>query len=253
LTITVACGIYFAKADKTVAKTDKRPSNPAPEPPPESGNEKVPPAAKPPAADAPPVKKGRAYVCTCGFSHTDPSKFGGHVGHGKLTDPGKHESKGLIDLDTGEVIRPPVVQRDLQQRQEVIRESREKAKARNKSVGSSGPQYTANPAVAQQIQLIPRVITMDFSPIIRAAYECAVNLWGWDHQMSLGDFIDTWLYNTYVEHGVTLTPYIVNESSEQREARLEAIRKEKTVPSLPVDVGVFTGDGEEPEGEEEEE
>lgn len=168
--------------------------------------------AMPPATEAKIV-----YVCTCGYQETNSGKFGGHIVNMHRKEPGKHTSKGLINVATGEVIRPPAAQRTQQQKTAAEKESRMKRKAAKEATKLSVTQFTSNLASAQQIQFVPRIVTVDFSPIMRAAYDCARNLWGWD--MDFGDFLDTWLYNSFKEHKVTLNTYTVDETEEERLAR----------------------------------
>jgi hypothetical protein len=169
----------------------------------------------------------KAYVCTCGYKEADWKKFSGHLLAVSRKEPGSHHSKGFIDLISGEVIRPPAAQRTLQQKTAVEKESREKRRAAQGREPSrpSVTQYTSNLNAAQQIQFIPRVITMDFSPVLRAAYDCARREWGWD--MEFPDWLDTWVYKSYKMVGVTLNDYSIEETPEEREERLAVIQSKR--------------------------
>lgn len=158
-----------------------------------------------------------AYVCSCGFKSQKPLIYGGHIAAWNRKEPGKHLPRGKINLKTGEVLLPPVKDRTLEQKKAVDDVSRQKRRAAREAARYSASQFTTVLAQAQQIQFVPRIVTVDFSPIMRSAFECSRALWGWD--LEFGDFLDTWFYNSFKEHGVTLTSYIVDEDEEERVAR----------------------------------
>lgn len=83
-------------------------------------------------------------------------------------------------------------------------------------------------ANAQELRFVPRVYTTDYSPIIRAAQDAAVEFWGWPRDMTLGDFLDTALHFLFMEHGITLAGYtITDEAQEVLEAERKAREAQK--------------------------
>lgn len=91
-------------------------------------------------------------------------------------------------------------------------------------------------ANAQQLRFVPRIYTTDYSPIIRAAQDAAVEFWGWPSDMTLGDFLDTALHFLFKEHGITLAGYTISDEArkaldaelKEREARGEHTRMQST-------------------------
>ncbi len=74
-------------------------------------------------------------------------------------------------------------------------------------------------AGASVIKLIPRVFTCDYTPIMRAAREAAINEWDWDPNMKFEDFLDTVLHTFYLDRGLILAGYtkVTDESTEGKE------------------------------------
>jgi len=172
------------------------------------------------------------YGCTCGFRTTDNKEISSHVfGMSRQDGKGTHRSLGRINLQTGEVIMPPYRSRTAEQKQQ--------SKYAKKSGITQGgvpvpPQRTTETlANAQELRFVPRVYTTDYSPIIRAAQDAAVEFWKWPNDMSLGDFLDTALHLLFREHGITLAGYTI--SDEAREA-LEEEMKAREVEKEPEEV-----------------
>ena len=161
------------------------------------------------------------YGCTCGFTTIDNKEITSHVWKMSGQDgKGTHKSLGRINLQTGEVILPPYRQRTAEQK-------RLSVYAKKGAGANAPPQKTTEVlAGAQEVRFVPRVYTTDYSPIMRAAQEAAVEFWGWPKDMTLGDFLDTALHFLFMEHGITLAGYII--SDEARKA-LEAERKAQSI------------------------
>ena len=169
------------------------------------------------------------YGCTCGFRTTDNREITSHVfGMSRQDGKGTHRSLGRINLQTGEIIMPPYRHRTVEQK----RQSKYAKKDGTTQGGAVAPPVKPTDilANAQEIRFVPRVYTTDYSPIIRAAQDAAVELWGWPKEMTLGDFLDTALHFLFIEHGITLAGY--NISDEAREA-LEAEHKTQEIKKEP--------------------
>jgi hypothetical protein len=144
------------------------------------------------------------YGCICGFKTTSKIDFNKHVMlEARKDGKGTHKSLGRINMQTGEVITPPWSERSMEERQ------RTKYSGRG---GDGKVQQTNALAEAQEIRVVPRVYTMDYSPIMRAAQDAATKFWGWRPDMPLGNFLDTVLFLFFQEKGITLCGYIVDES-----------------------------------------
>lgn len=87
------------------------------------------------------------------------------------------------------------------------------------------PQLAQAMGQATQIKFVPRIYTIDYSPILRAAQDASVEFWEWPKDMTLGDFLDTALHLLFMEHGITLAGSTI--SDEAREA-LEAQKAQET-------------------------
>jgi len=147
------------------------------------------------------------YGCICGFKTADKKKFNSHVLlEARKDGKGTHKSLGRIDLETGEVVTPPWAERSREERQ------RTKYSGKGKNGGDGRVQQTSILAEAQEIRVVPRMYTMDYSPIMRAAQDAATKFWGWRPDMPLGNFLDTVLFLFFQEKGITLCGYIVDES-----------------------------------------
>lgn len=170
-----------------------------------------------------------AYLCSCGFSHPDRKDFSRHVMLAARQDgKGTHKSLGVADLATGQIIVPPWTERTAEQKlsfkglKRSATESGSNGKDEGKPAGATpsrgmSPIKADSPALAQEIRVVPRVFTMDYSPIMRAAQDAAITYWGWRADMPLGNFIDTCLHMFFEEKGITLCGYLVHESYMQKE------------------------------------
>ena len=72
---------------------------------------------------------------------------------------------------------------------------------------------------ALQLRVVPKIFTMDYSPIMRAAQDAATRVWGWRQNMPIGNFLDTVLFLFFEEKGITLCGYIVADSLLKKEAQ----------------------------------
>lgn len=163
------------------------------------------------------LKQG--YVCSCGYVTDNARKFGGHVTTNNRLHPGEHISLGLQDLKTKEVLMPPVADRTPEQVTLATKLSRKKGKGGDKT--ASAPLFTSDVNAAEFIRFVPRVIQMDFSPILRAGYAVARDVWGW--KMPFQDWLETWIYKSYEAFGIELAPYRIVESPEEESERLAAV------------------------------
>lgn len=183
------------------------------------------------------------YGCICGFTTQDKIDFTKHLMlEGKRDGKGTHKSLGRINITTGEVTLLPWEDRSPEDREKTkyggldaagdngegkSDKGDEKSGKSGKSNGK-GPKVTKPEASilqtttldnAQEIRVVPRIYTMDYSPMMRAGQDAATRLWGWRPNMPLGNFIDTVLYLFFEEKGVTLCGYIVNDSLLEKEAQ----------------------------------
>jgi len=163
------------------------------------------------------------YACSCGFVSQDKDEFTSHVMLSARRDgKGTHKSLGRINLETGEVLVPPWAGRDLETQKKSKAIKKTVQPPSNKGNGQGKTSTSGQLADAQTIRVIPRVYTMDYSPIMRAAQEAAIRYWGWRQDMPLGNFIDTCLYLFFEEKGITLCGYIVSEELLQKEGNNNA-------------------------------
>lgn len=193
------------------------------------------------------------YGCTCGFNTQDKIDFTSHLMlSGRRDGKGTHKSLGRINITTGEVTLLPWQDRSLEDREKTkyggldgagdnaeeksgrSDEKSDKSDGKSEKSGKSGKSdgkgpkvtkpdptilQTTNVADAQEIRVVPRIYTMDYSPMMRAGQDAATRLWGWRANMPLGNFIDTVLYLFFEEKGVTLCGYIVNDSLVEKEVQ----------------------------------
>lgn len=163
------------------------------------------------------------YLCSCGQKEIDVNKFKKHM---LITakDRSNHESMGRINFDTGEIIMPPAKHRTKEQ----WRIAKYGNKPETVPVGKGGRTPTQiKPAEilaqATSLRLIPRIYTIDYSPIMRSAHQAVHELWGWPTDMTLGEILDTILHTFFKDRGVTLGGYIIEETPEQKEHRLSIL------------------------------
>lgn len=170
------------------------------------------------------------WACSCGFETTELNKFKAHQ-LATWKEREAHQSLGRINLETREVLMPPAKDRTPEQWAEA--KKRKKSRSSNRiSTASKAPaaQRTESLTSAMQISFVPKVYTVDYSPIMRAAQDAAVRFWGWREDMPLGNFLDTVLYLFFKEKGITLAGYIIEETEEerlQREAEIAEFNKNK--------------------------
>ncbi len=158
-------------------------------------------------------------MCVCGYSTTNSGTFGGHLLWMGRKEPGKHKSKGLVDIVTGEVAIPPVADRTPDDVKEV------KKISGKESAATKTQSRTSTLRTAMQLQFVPRTYTMDYSPILRAGQEAAVKVWGWPIDIPLGDFLDTIVYYFFKDRNVTLAGFIVEETEEEKVAREQTLER----------------------------
>ncbi len=164
------------------------------------------------------------YLCACGFTTDDKTKFLAHVG-GMSSKEGsdKHHTKGKINLLNGDLIMPPSKDRTPDQIYEskyhkkrpsplttdsspdVLSQEVNSGKA-NKGNGASNKPVTGTNVLSQatQLRFIPRVFTCNLTPIMLLGYEVAIRKWNWRPDMPFENFLDTIIYNYMREHGIQL-------------------------------------------------
>lgn len=192
------------------------------------------------------------YGCICGFTTQDKKEFNSHlIFSGKRDGKGIHKSLGRVDMQTGAVITPPWAERSLEDREKTTyaglrgaadngdtetdktEDKTEKTgdkteKGDKTDKGGNGHKvekrepsiaHTSILGDAQQIRVVPRIFTMDYTLIMRAAQDAAAKFWGWRADMPIGNFLDTCLYLFFQEKGITLCGYIVDDSLLEKEAQ----------------------------------
>lgn len=166
------------------------------------------------------------YACICGFKTSDKKAFTNHVMFAAARDgKGTHKSLGRINMNTGDVVQPPWSGRSAEERKKTIRkqqsddESAGGAKSAKAKSDGGGTKSTDLLSQTQQIRVVPRVFTMDYTPIMRAAQDAATKFFNWRPDMPLENFIDTCLYLFFFEKGITLCGYIIDESLLMKEGK----------------------------------
>lgn len=182
------------------------------------------------------------YGCSCGFRTEDMIEFRTHVMLSSGQDgKGTHTSVGRVNMQTGEVVMPPWKKRTKEQQQRSTH-GKHKRKVVTGSTSVVAPPIKTTDILsgAQELRFVPRIYTTDYSPIMRAAQEAAVEFWGWPADMPFGDFLDTALHLLFREHGITLAGYSISE--EAREAlQVEKERREQEERKEKVEEGVEYG------------
>lgn len=176
------------------------------------------------------------YGCICGWKTTDKVAFTSHcMFESQKEGKGTHKSLGRIDMETGEVVMPPEEKRSAEEK----KKSKYKVKTAADSGGGGGGgaggggggdngggggggggggaktqtlQGTKELADAQQLRMVPKVFTAGYTPIMRIAQDAAVRYFGWRPDMPFENFIDTVLYYYFLEKGITLVGYVVDDS-----------------------------------------
>lgn len=161
---------------------------------------------------------GDGYKCQCGFIADTLKKFRSHfMRAGRKDGKGVHKSVGRVNLQTGEITMPPYLERTPEQIAQ-SKHGKKKEKGDKSDVGlMRGTDILAN---ASQIKFIPRIYTVDYTPIMRGAQEAAIRVWKWRDDMPLGNFLDTILYIFFKEHGIILAAYIVEEEKEEAHGQI---------------------------------
>jgi len=146
------------------------------------------------------------YGCQCGFQTPDISKFRSHLLWSGRAEPGIHKSLGKIDSTTGQLIAPPYAERPHDPTARVIF-----GKKGQDGTSETTTQQTKEPAKAQAVRFVPRILVCDYTPIMRAAQEAASEFYGWDRNMPLEDFIDTILHAFFKDRGIILAGYYIEK------------------------------------------
>jgi len=163
------------------------------------------------------------YACTCGKVFDDLREFRGHMLTAGRTEKGAHSSRGRVNLETGEITMPPAGERTPEQWQEA--KYGKKPEIGGKSSGKTTGKTAAttkttlrpidNIAGAVQVKFVPRVYTIDYSPILRMAQDAAIKYFGWRDDMPFGNFLDTVVYLYFKDKGITLAGYVVEENLQE--------------------------------------
>ena len=142
------------------------------------------------------------YLCSCGFKTINLIEFRKHIFlKSREEGKGSHTSEGRVNMLTGEITMPPWKDRTLKQKQ------LSKYGKKTKSNGD-GAKLTSVLSSANQLRLIPRVYTCDYTPVMRAAQVAATQKWGWREDMPLDNFIDTCISIMFRDRGIVLAGYI---------------------------------------------
>ena len=175
------------------------------------------------------------YACSCKEVFPDLGQFRSHFGLTR-NDRANHQSLGRINIGTGEITMPPAKDRTKEQWAEA-KYGKKEEKVQPTAVTPRPPsptkpiRHTEVMAQAVEIKFVPRVYTIDYSPILRAAQDAAIKYFGWRAEMPLGNFIDTVMFLFFKEKGITLAGYIIEETEEEREEREAAIKqRQEEVP-----------------------
>jgi len=148
------------------------------------------------------------YGCSCGFTTLDKNDFKRHF-FGVVK--GEHSSLGRVNVQTGEVIMPPWIKRTPEEKQQSRYAKKDPRSA--KGAERTPTKVTDSLADAQRIQVVPRVFTMDYTPIMRAGQQAATKLFGWREDMPLQNFVDTILHHFFADRGIILAGFIVTENA----------------------------------------
>lgn len=194
------------------------------------------------------LQSNDGYACSCGEVFKTLDTFRSHLAsmglkakHGQIPK-GEHKSLGRVNLQTGEITLPPWPQRTHKQKaasnrgvrkqkpiltgpisssselnkknynEELFVEDEdgtEKTEKTDTKTNKNTVRITSDPNNATEIKIVPRIMTMDFTPIMRVAQVVSIREWGWRPDMPLENFLDTVLYNYFKEHGIVLNGYFV--------------------------------------------
>lgn len=163
------------------------------------------------------AQAGEGYGCICGWKGIEKGELGKHLMQGGRRDgKGFHKSIGRINLQSGEVIYPPYLERTEAQKAETAHKvTSQKPKSQFKE--ASPVRLTDSWEQATEFRVVPRVFQMDFTPTMRLAKVASIREWGWN-DMPWADFFDTCLHILYKEHGIILAGYIVQEPDKEEVA-----------------------------------
>lgn len=128
-------------------------------------------------------------------------------------------------MATGEVVLPPFAERTDEQKKQARFKVAAKPGGNGEGGGAGGGgtgktpvvQSTSHIAEASQIRAVPKIFTMDYTPIMRVAQDAAVKYFGWRPDMPFENFVDTVLYYYFLEKGITLMGYVVDDSLLRKE------------------------------------
>lgn len=185
---------------------------------------------------------GVYYGCDCGEVFPTLKQFRQHMAKNVSLPPEeRHHSRGRVTAD-GQPVMPPYKQRTREQKRESIYSIgkvtyeqpsqpvayREEEDVEGEAEGEQEPatgeqqegkagkkpqRITQSAAGALEVRLVPRVVQMDFSPIMRSAIEAAHTEWGWPLD-NIGDLFDTIFYHFFLDRGIRLQAYIIEEKEE---------------------------------------
>jgi len=155
------------------------------------------------------AQEGAGYGCSCGFKTLGRKEFSRHlIEAGHRDGKGTHKSIGRVNMQTGEVVMGPWVER--------TKEQQERSTIGQKKKEGSGKTFQQAAAVqdATSLRVVPRIYTIPFTPIMNMGREAAVREWGWPSDMAFEDFLDTVIYHMFNDRNITLIGYIVNDKVE---------------------------------------
>lgn len=159
------------------------------------------------------------YGCICGFKTLDKKEFTSHVFLAAKKDgKGTHKSIGRLNMQTGDVVMPPYVERTPEQ----LAISKYKATGPKAAKTREGTpvRVTELWEQATEIRLIPRIFQMNFTHTMRMAKVASMRVFEWP-DLSWEDLIDTIFDNYFKEHGVILSGYIVMDEVEELKQKEE--------------------------------
>ena len=167
-----------------------------------------------------------SYGCKCGYTTRVRTEFMRHIRGGRAADGrDAHATIGRVNA-AGQVVMPAYTERTkeqleasrhgLRQQKDIPGEPKEKAKREPEVVRQTN--ILAN---AQQIKIVPRVFTIDYTSTMKTGYEASQRLWGW--KMAFEDFLDTVIWRYFKVHGVTLESFTIDETPEEKAKRKAAL------------------------------
>lgn len=172
------------------------------------------------------AQSGDGYLCSCDFITDDKTKFLLHIAQGNKRDgKGFHQSKGRINMETGEITMPPVKQRTKEQLRQSKHAKRTQKDSEGKVIASRSTDVLAN---ATEVRFIPRIFTCTLTPIMIQGEHASRKWLGWP-QLTFEDFLDTVIALAFKQWGIRLGEYGVDESlikaATERENNPEVIQE----------------------------